>query len=38
MEYEDSKIKNIQGQSKGAGYNPERVINDADTDHEWNAE
>ena len=37
MGYETSKIKNIQGHSKGASYNPDRVINDADTDHEWNA-
>ena len=37
MGYENSKIKNIQGHSKGASYNPDRVINDADTDHEWNA-
>jgi len=31
MGYENSKIKNIQGHSKGASYNPDRVINDADT-------
>ena len=37
MGYQDSKIKNIHGHSKGAGYNPDKIINDADTDHEWNA-
>ena len=34
---ESTKIKNIQGNSKGASYDPEKVINDEDTDHEWNA-
>lgn len=29
MGYENSKIKNIQGHSKGAGYRPDRVIIDA---------
>lgn len=37
MGYESSKIKNIHGHSKGGGYDPEEVIDDADTDHEWNA-
>ena len=37
MGYEESKIKNIQGHSKGIDYEPEENIDDSDTDHEWNA-
>lgn len=37
LEYPELNIKNIIGHSKGLGYDIEKEITDADSDHEWNA-